>query len=86
MLTKEEKEAFLAGVSITLFVLGIACLACAVTDRTSNFPYDEAMSGFLGGGFGFLAIIFHFGDAVPRWAFRLLAVTFIAMALSPFWY
>ncbi|AKM78754.1 MAG: hypothetical protein UY31_C0062G0001 [Candidatus Wolfebacteria bacterium GW2011_GWE1_48_7] len=86
MLTKEEKEAFLAGVSITLFVLGIACVACAVIDRASNFPYEESMFGFLGGGFGVLAIIFHRADAVLRWACRLLAVMFIAMALSPFWY
>lgn len=85
-MTKVEKEAFLAGVSITLFVLAVACIAGAVIDRSSHFPYAEAMFGFAGVGFAILAIIFRHSDAIPRWAFRLLAVVFIAVALSPFWY
>lgn len=86
MATRVEKEAFLAGVSITLMALAMACLAGAVIDRSTHFPYEEAMSVFCGGAFTVLAIIFHRGDAVPRWAFRLLAAMFITMASSPFWY
>lgn len=86
MATRAEKDAFLAGVSITLVLLAVACLIGSAIDHSTHFPYNVAMSWFFGAANTVLAIIFHRGDAVPRWAFRLLAVIFITMASSPLWY